>query len=124
MGNEILQEAGEMVALAESHVGAQQILVDYAQVEVVAERVHVHEVPHLVTLLREEHRQLWRDRESRQESYQAPHTLLQSPANKAWHSQCSCPSIRAGCRLITLPCACASFPGKPQQICRDGPGRL
>lgn len=60
MGNEVLQKAGEMVALAESHVGAQQVLVDYAQVEVVAERMHVHEVPHLVTLLREEHRELWR----------------------------------------------------------------
>lgn len=60
MGNEVLQKAGEMVALAESHVGAQQVLVDYAQVEVVAERMHVHEVPHLITLLREEHRELWR----------------------------------------------------------------
>lgn len=112
MGNEILQEAGEMVALAESHVGAQEILVDDAQVEVVAERMHMHEVPHLVTLLREEHRELWRDKESRHECYQALHTLLQSPADKAWHSQCSCPSIRAGCSLITLPYACASFPGK------------
>lgn len=37
MGNEVLQEAGEMVPLAERHVGAQQILVDYPQVEVIAE---------------------------------------------------------------------------------------
>jgi len=37
VGNEILQEAGEMVALAQGHVGTQQILVDYTQVEVVAE---------------------------------------------------------------------------------------
>lgn len=37
VGDEILQEAGEVVALAESHVGTQQILVDYTQVEVVAE---------------------------------------------------------------------------------------
>lgn len=37
VGNEILQEAGEMVALAECHVGTQQILVDYTQVEIIAE---------------------------------------------------------------------------------------
>jgi len=58
MGYEVLQEAGELVALAQHHVAAHQVLVDHAQVVVVAERVNMHEVPHLVTLLREEHGEL------------------------------------------------------------------
>lgn len=58
MGYEVLQEAGELVALAEHHVTAHQVLVDHAQLVVVAEGVHVHEVPDLVALLREEHGEL------------------------------------------------------------------
>jgi hypothetical protein len=58
MGNEVLQEMGELVALAEHHVAAHQVLVDHTQVVVVAKGVHVHEVPHLVTLLGEEHGEL------------------------------------------------------------------
>lgn len=30
----------------------------------------------------------------------------------------------ASCSLVTLPCACAGFPGKAQQTLRQGPGRL
>ena len=58
MGNEVLQEMRELVSLAQQHVAAHQVLVHHAQVVVVAEGVHVHEVPHLVTLLGEEHGEL------------------------------------------------------------------
>lgn len=58
MGDEVVQEVSELVALAERHVAAHQVLVDHPQVEVVAEGVHVHQVPHLVALLREEHGEL------------------------------------------------------------------
>lgn len=58
VGDEVLQEAGELVALPQGHVAAQKVLVHHPQVEVVAEGVHVHQVSHLVALLREEHGQL------------------------------------------------------------------
>lgn len=58
VGQEVSQEGGEVVAVPQHQVGAQHVLAHEAQVEVVAERVHVHQVPHLVTLLREQHGQL------------------------------------------------------------------
>lgn len=39
------------------------MLVHEAQMEVIAERVHVHQVPHLVTLLCEQHGQLGRQQQ-------------------------------------------------------------
>lgn len=58
VGQEVSQEGGEVVAMPQHQVGAQHVLVHEAQVEVVAKRVHMHQVPHLVTLLREQHGQL------------------------------------------------------------------
>lgn len=58
MGDEVVQEVRQLVALAQRHVGANQVLVHDSQVEVVAEGVHVHQVPHFVALFSEEHRQL------------------------------------------------------------------
>lgn len=58
VGQEVPQEGGEVVAVPQHQVGAQHVLVHEAQVEVVAERVHVHQVPHLVALLCEQHGQL------------------------------------------------------------------
>lgn len=58
VGDEVVQEVGELVALAQRHVAADQVLVNDPQVEVVAEGVNVHQVPHLVALLSEEHREL------------------------------------------------------------------
>lgn len=58
VSQEVSQEGGEVVAVSQHQVGAQHVLVHEAQVEVIAERVHVHQVPHLVTLLREQHGQL------------------------------------------------------------------
>lgn len=62
LGDEELQEAGQIIALAKRHAGAQKILVHHPQVEVVAEGMDVHQVPHLVTFLGEEHGQLQRDK--------------------------------------------------------------
>lgn len=39
-------------------MAADQVLVNHSQVEVVAEGVNMHQVPHLIALLSEEHRQL------------------------------------------------------------------
>lgn len=58
MGDEVVEEVGELVALAKSHVAANQVLVNHSQVEVVAEGVNMHQVPYLITLLSEEHREL------------------------------------------------------------------
>lgn len=60
VGDEVVQEVCELVARAQYHVAALQVLVDDSQVEVVAEGVDVHQVPHLVTLLSEEHGELER----------------------------------------------------------------
>lgn len=54
------QKGGEVVAMPQHQVAAQHVLVHEAQVEVVAEGVHVHQVPHLVALLGEQHGQLGR----------------------------------------------------------------
>lgn len=58
VSDEVLQEAGELIALTQSHLAAHQVLVNDTQVEIVAERVHVHQVSHLVTLLCEQHGEL------------------------------------------------------------------
>lgn len=58
MGNEVIQEVSELIALAQCHVAADQVLVDNSQVEVVAEGVNVHQVPHFITFLSEKHRKL------------------------------------------------------------------
>lgn len=58
VGDEVVQEVGQLVALAQRHVGAHQVLVHHPQVKVIAEGVHVHQVPHFIALLSEEHRQL------------------------------------------------------------------
>lgn len=67
MGDEVIQEVGELVALPQCHVAAYQVLVNHSQVEVVAEGVDVHQVPDLITLLSEEHGEL-----------QQRHTLVSS----------------------------------------------
>lgn len=58
IGDKVVQEVRELVALSERHVAAHQVLVNHSQVEVVAEGVDVHQVPHFVTLLCEEHGEL------------------------------------------------------------------
>ena len=58
MGDEVIQEVGELVALAQRHVAANQVLVNDSQMEIIAEGVNVHQVPHLITLLGEEHGEL------------------------------------------------------------------
>lgn len=58
VGDEVVQEVGELVALPQGHVAADQVLVHHSQVEVVAEGVNVHGVPHLIALLGEEHGEL------------------------------------------------------------------
>lgn len=62
VGQEVSQEGGEVVAVPQHQVGAHHMLVHEAQVEVIAERVHMHQVPHLVALLGEQHGQLRRHR--------------------------------------------------------------
>lgn len=58
MGDEVVQEIGELIALAQRHVAADQVLMNNSQVEVIAEGVNVHQVPHLITLLSEKHGEL------------------------------------------------------------------
>lgn len=58
IADEVIQEICELVARAQHHVAALQVLVHNAQVKVVAEGVDVHEVPHFVALFGEEHRKL------------------------------------------------------------------
>lgn len=58
MGDEVVQEVCELVALTQRHVAADQVLVNHSQVEVITEGVNVHQVPHLVTLLSEKHGEL------------------------------------------------------------------
>lgn len=58
MGDKIVQEVGQLVALAQRHVATNQVLVDDSQVEVIAEGVNVHQVPHFVALFSEEHGEL------------------------------------------------------------------
>lgn len=58
VGQEVPQEGGQVVAVPQHQVGAQHVLVHEAQVEVIAERVHVHQVAHLVAFLSEQHGQL------------------------------------------------------------------
>lgn len=62
VGQEMLQEGGEVVAMAQYQVGTEHMLVHEAQVEVIAEGVHMHQITDLVTLLCEEHGQLGSDR--------------------------------------------------------------
>lgn len=72
MADEIIQEVGEVVALSKGHVAANQVLVNHSQMEVVAKGVDMHQVPNLVTLLREEHGELEQrkvEREREQESH-------------------------------------------------------
>lgn len=58
MGDEVLQKGRELVPLPKGHVTAHEVLMHHTQVEVVAEGVNVHQVPHLITLLGEQHGQL------------------------------------------------------------------
>lgn len=55
VGDKVVQKVCELVALSESHVTAQQVLVGHTKVEVIAERVHMHQVPHFITFLSEQH---------------------------------------------------------------------
>lgn len=58
MGDEVLQKGRELVPLPKGHVTAHEVLMHHTQVEVVAEGVNVHQVPHLIALLCEQHGQL------------------------------------------------------------------
>jgi hypothetical protein len=58
VGQEVSQEGGKVVAMPQHQVGTQHMLVHEAQVEVIAEGVYMHQVPHFVTLLCEQHGQL------------------------------------------------------------------
>lgn len=58
MGDKVIQEVGQLVALAQRHVAADQVLVHDPQVEVIAEGMNVHQVPHFVALFSEEHGEL------------------------------------------------------------------
>lgn len=73
MGDEVLQKAGELVALPQGHVTPHQVLMHHTQVEVVAERVNVHQISNLIALLGEQHRQLWRGK-----GYTHPYCYLKS----------------------------------------------
>lgn len=68
MGDEVVQEICELVALPERHVGTHQVLVNHSQVEVVAEGVDVHQVPHLIALLSEQHGELQQSRSQHQDA--------------------------------------------------------
>lgn len=65
VGQEMLQEGGEVVAMPQYQVGTEHMLVHEAQVEVIAKGVHVHQVTDLVTLLRKQHGQLGEEQEVR-----------------------------------------------------------
>lgn len=58
MADEVIEKVRKLVALAKCHVASNQVLVSHTQVKVIAEGVDVHQVPHLITLLSEEHGQL------------------------------------------------------------------
>lgn len=58
MGDEVLQKARELVSLTKGHVTTHEVLMHHTQVEVVAERVNVHQIPDLIALLGEQHGQL------------------------------------------------------------------
>lgn len=58
MGDEVIQEIGQLVALSQRHMAAYQVLVNHSQMEIVAEGVDVHQVSNLIALLSEEHGQL------------------------------------------------------------------
>lgn len=58
MRDEVIEEVSELVAWTKHHVAADQILLNNPQVEVIAKGMNMHQVPHLVTLLSEEHREL------------------------------------------------------------------
>lgn len=55
MGDKVIQEVGELISLAKCHMAANQVLVNDSKVEVIAEGVNMHQVPHLIALLSEEH---------------------------------------------------------------------
>lgn len=57
-GDEVLQKGRELVSLPQGHVTTHEVLMHHTQVEVVAEGVNVHQIPHLIALLGEQHGQL------------------------------------------------------------------
>lgn len=61
VGQEVLQEGGEVVAVPQCQVGTEHVLVHEAQVEVIAEGVHMHQITDLVTFLCEQQGQLGRN---------------------------------------------------------------
>lgn len=61
VGQEVLQEGGEVVAMPQDQVGTEHMLVHQAQVEVIAEGVHMHQITDLVAFLCEQHGQLGRN---------------------------------------------------------------
>lgn len=61
MGQEMLQEGGEVVAMPQDQVGTKHMLVHEAQVEVIAEGVYMHQITDLVALLCEQQGQLGRN---------------------------------------------------------------
>lgn len=68
VGQEMLQEGGEVVAMSQYQVGTQHVLVHEAQVEVIAEGVYMHQITDLVTLLCEQQGQLRIDSLSHRDS--------------------------------------------------------
>lgn len=74
MGDEVLQKGREMVPLPKGHVTAHEVLMHHSQVEVVAEGVNVHQVPHLITLLGEQHGQLRAETHTNTVTVGAEHT--------------------------------------------------
>lgn len=61
VGQEMLQEGGEVVAMPQYQVGTEHVLVHEAQVEVIAEGVHMHQITDLVAFLCEQQGQLGRN---------------------------------------------------------------
>lgn len=61
VGQEMLQEGGEVVAMPQDQVGTEHMLVHEAQVEVIAEGVYMHQITDLVALLCEQQGQLGRN---------------------------------------------------------------
>lgn len=82
VGQEMLQEGGEVVAMPQYQVGTEHMLVHEAQVEVIAEGVYVHQITDLVTLLSEQQGQLGRNSRVRVWEHWLPNPYFLLPGQR------------------------------------------
>lgn len=94
VGQEMLQEGGEVVAMPQYQMGTEHVLVHEAQVEVIAEGVHMHQITDLVTLLCEQQGQL--GRKSRRQGYDVGSQAAQAVSLSSWTER----------KLGTASCCC------------------